>query len=80
MVDDGAHAEVYADLSAESGDAAATFNGKKPRRRRPNKDQSTSEARAEAAPAMKKLMHVCDFTECKLPAEDWYKRSKAPRT
>ena len=22
-------------------------------------------------------MHVCDHTECRLPAEDWYKAGKA---
>jgi hypothetical protein len=80
MVNNGTHAEVHRDSCAMSGDAAAISNGKKPRRGRPSSNKSTRQASIDAAPAREKLMHVCDFTECRLPAEDWYKRSKAPRT
>lgn len=56
-----------------SVDADSRQNGRKPRKRR---------SKSNGAISSKELgvMHVCDFTECKLPPEDWYLASKNRRT
>lgn len=62
--------------SAASVDASIL---KKPRRKR-SKPKAEEDRIAAPASAMKdRLMHVCDFTSCRLPAEDWYVHSKAPK-
>lgn len=71
---EGLAAAAAADLPVD----AAAPDGKKPKRRRKKADKSSSTAQIELS--RDKLMHICDFTECRLPAEDWYVHSKAPRT
>lgn len=64
-------------------DSAASANAsivKKPRRKR-SKPKAEEDCTAAPATARRdKLMHICDFTSCRLPAEDWYVHSKAPKT
>ena len=58
---------------------AEPVNVKRPRRRKAKWKGSELEA-ASLKGSRGTLMHVCQFTECKLPAEDWYVHSKARRT
>ena len=58
---------------------AEPVNGKMPRRRKAKVKGSEFEA-APLTGNNGRLLHVCQLTECKLPAEDWYMHSKARRT
>ena len=54
-------------------------NGKRPRRRKAKVKGSEFEA-APLTGSRGRLLHVCQLTECKLPAEDWYMHSKVRKT
>ena len=58
---------------------AEPMNGKRPRRRKAKMKGSEFEAAALKG-SRGRLLHICQLTECKLPAEDWYMHSKARRT
>ena len=60
------------DREGATSDATSSQNGKKLRKGRSKKSVPPS--------ADLGVMHVCDFVECKLPAEDWYLASKNRRT
>ena len=58
---------------------AEPINGKRPRRRKAKIKGSELEA-GPLKGSNGRLLHVCQLTECKLPAEDWYMHSNARRT
>lgn len=55
-------------------------HGRKPRKRRSKAGLKDSAAQAVPAGLGHGVMHVCDFTACRLPAEDWYLAAKNSRT
>ena len=58
----------------------AAANGKKPRKRQAKLKAEEDSSAVQTITSKERLMHICDFTACRLPAEDWYVHSKAPRT
>lgn len=64
------------DREATADDADSSKISRKPRK------QKSKSSRKLGVPLSADLgvMHLCDFTECKLPAEDWYLASKSRRT
>jgi hypothetical protein len=74
--------------SARSGNAAVSDGGGNAAERRPRSSRSRSgrDSLKGGAAAVVPLsgdlgvVHICDFTECRLPAEDWYISSKNRRT
>ncbi len=67
--------------SATDREAGADTADSRQVSRKPRKQRSKS-SRSSVVPVSADLgvTHVCDFTECKLPAEDWYLASKTRRT
>ncbi len=79
--DEASSLEAPADSAPSSeAEAAASGNGKKPRRRRAKPKAEEASSTIQTITSKDKLMHICDFTACRLPAEDCYVHSKAPRT
>ena len=66
--------------SSVATETAAAVNGKKPRRKRIKPRAEEDSSTPQTITSKDRLMHICDFTACRLPAEDWYVHSKAPRT
>ena len=72
--------EAFVEALEDSAASVKASIVKKPRRKRSKPKAEEDRIAAPATAPRDKLMHICDFTTCRLPAEDWYVHSKAKKT